>query len=425
MNINYHYYTIKTLAHHAGFNDDDAQYIAYFSQQIDDFIMNSPFIVEKEPPEFFIKNGLALKLNKSKWVFSPCPTGVNFISSVSHNYQTHTLMPFHFIMPVAYNELTNTLDRNVYRCQTANGGDTLLINRLMNQTVKTVNIKNKESLMALGMLLHTYADTYAHCGFSGFHGWENESYVDKMEHKITSTESKYAIVRFIHSIMEKLFGKKEPYDGMSPAEINVYRKLPSIGHGNVAHAPDYCECKISLYSKKTKESKMEPLILRDNMEFFSDCSRRILNILCKVNSKPAYNDDEWLLLQQNLSQAQNVRNQGNHKENQKKWMSVFPNINYKYKKDEFMEVKLELLQKDKPMMEMLETNKNELVDAYSENGDNARTAFIMIASNVNDIFYKYNELAYRHVYNTTGEYASVGSNEQLLSYLNLAMNAEI
>jgi len=425
MNINYHYYTIKTLASYAGFGEQDAQFISHFSQQIDDFIMGSPFIVSKEPPDFFLKNNLAQKLSKDKWVFLPCPTGVNIAASPSHGFQLHTLMPFHFIMPVAHNELSRNPDRSLYRCVTENEKDSLLINRLMEQRLESIDINDKTSLMALGMLIHSFADTYAHCGFSGFHGWENETYVSSMKHKLSVKEAKQSEKKTKEAKDESLFVSSDPYDSMSPLEIAFFRKLISIGHGNVAHAPDYCDCFISLHGKKTKNGKMEPYIERDNGKYFSACSRRILDILCKANKKPLFNDSKWETLNQRLLNAQNVRQQENDKINKKKWAEVFPEITYGYKKNEFINVKLELLYHDSKVTGSLKIEVNDLIDIYSEQGDQARSASLVLARNVNDFFYTYNELAYRHVFNAAGEYASLGNIARLSVYKNLASGVRI
>ena len=42
MNIDFHYFVIKTLACAAGFSEEDAQTIAYYSQQVDDFTKSAP-----------------------------------------------------------------------------------------------------------------------------------------------------------------------------------------------------------------------------------------------------------------------------------------------------------------------------------------------------------------------------------------------
>ncbi|MDR2547334.1 MAG: hypothetical protein LBC96_07485 [Lachnospiraceae bacterium] len=423
MNINYHYYTIKTLARHAGFNDEDAQYIAYFSQEVDNFILSSPLIVDVKPPEFFFKHKLAHKLGKDKWVFMPCPTGINVAGSITGRYQQNTLMPFHFLMPVPYN-MSSGGDRRVYRCLPANHSEDLLINRMVKRLIKDADVSDKNTLMALGMLLHTYADTYAHCWFSGFYGWENKLFVSEMKHRNLRSETENVFVKIWRGTMKLLLGKKEPFDGMTAKEIALFQKLPPIGHGRVASAPDYCDCTIILSGKRTEAGEPEPLVERDNMLFFADCSRRILDMLCQVKKQPLFNDDEWETLQEKLGEAQNVREQTSRRKNKKKWSETFPDIEYSYNKHEFMKLKLEVLQSEKDLPDEFAVKKSELTDIYSPEGDHARSVCFTLARNVDDVFYKFNEIAYNHVFTAVGHYATNGALTDLIEYCELALSPE-
>ena len=399
MNINYHYFTIKTLAVHAGFDNKTAQRIAHFSQYIDDFIMSSPFIVDKEPPDFFIKNGLARKLLKNRWVFLPCTTGINMVRTFSSSYKLYTLMPFHFIMTKEHHKTPANVLRSEYRCVSAGQDSQLLINRLMDSTASAFSDEDTNTHMTLGMLFHVFADTYAHSEFSGFQGWENASFVHSMKHNLSSKK------------------------GMSKAEIAFYRALPSIGHGNVGSAPDYCDCTISLYGKKTESGPFEPIIERNNGEFFEDCSRRIINILCTANKKPLLSDNQWKALQTKLAEAQNVVKQSSFSTNQKQWMQVFPEIDYTYSKNSYFKIHLDLLHHDSKLLKRLGLKKDDLVDMYSDEGDQARVSSPTLARNVNDSFFAFNETAYRHVFSATGVYASRGNVTQMTELAQMALDS--
>ncbi|MDR2712120.1 MAG: hypothetical protein LBB91_03280 [Clostridiales bacterium] len=422
MLVNYHYYTVKTLAYYAGFSDETAQFIAYFSQYVDDYIMRKPFIVDREPPEFFLKNSLADRLCDNRWTFAPCPTGFSLLNSRSHNYQIHTLMPFHFILPVPFPELPEDADRSNYRCIMASKKDDLLINHLMKETAEKVNLKDKYSLMALGMMLHIYADTYSHDGFSGFHGWENEFYIAGLETKHPWQMISQPSFRLRNTFLGKHFAKPATNCNMNLAERIFFRTLPSIGHCNADSVTDFCERKILLYTKMRKDGDMESVIERNNSEAFADCSRRILKILCKITGKPAPNSDEWHILKRKLAIAQNINNQKDHVENKERWSRIFPNISYCYQKNKFIEIKLQRLNyKNRRVLNKLDIDSRELSDIYSEHGDQARAVFPMISRDISDLFFMYNELAYKHVYNVTGEYSSIGSMEQMSSYQEIAL----
>lgn len=137
MNISYHYYTVKTLAVKAGFDDGDAQVIAYYSQMVDDFVLSHRVIMKETPPSFFVENGMAEKLEGGMWGFLPCPTGINFLKTVSHGYQKHTLVPFHFIPPKRLPDIERNPDftRLDYRCVSAGERSNMLIHRIVRDAV--------------------------------------------------------------------------------------------------------------------------------------------------------------------------------------------------------------------------------------------------------------------------------------------------
>ena len=419
MNINYHYYTIKTLAHHAGFDDEKAQLIAHFSQRVDDYIMFSPFIVKEKPPNFFIDIGLAEKIkNRDMWAFMPCPTGVNVLASIHKKYRLYTVMPFHFITQSPYHKLPKNCNRSHYRCVAAeNPNEKLLINRLIKETADRVkaNINDNTSLMALGMVLHTFADTYAHEKFSGFKGWENKYRISNMKHK-SSTQ------------------------GLSKQKINFYSVLPSIGHANVFHVPDYCDCKIELFGKEKENSKMELMVDRDNSVFFSDCSKRILNILCGITGK-SLNNNEWNTLQKKLLEVYSFSKEPNLE----KWEKTFKdtkggNISYNYNKKDYFKLEFKLLHwnknelknklkhiyqhediKDICQYQESKVAENELTNMDSVDGDILRDDCITYVDKPTKMFYDYNELAYLHVHNVTNEYRS-NSLKELRVFIKNATN---
>jgi hypothetical protein len=392
MDTNYHYHTIKTLAIHAGFDGLDAQYISHFSGQVDDFIMHAPFVLDAEPPAFFTENNLArkLRIRANRWVFMPCTTGISLLRMVSGGYRLQTLVPFHFIMPRPYQELHRNAERSLYRCVSANRGRVLLVNRLMEEKINQFPQKYSKkaisedeyryALLNLGMLLHIFADTYAHEGYSGLQGWENASYV---------------------------------HEGMHPREALLYRALPSIGHANAGGLPDDCGAVFDIYAKRSEKSPFESFIKRDNGVFFADCSRRILDMLCGINEKTPSNDREWGELQTKLFQAQT----NTAKENTDTlWAQTFPHITYAYNKHEFMQIKMEVLHKNTDILEKLQLNADDLCDIYGEEADRGRLSAITLAGQVNGDFFRYNEAAYRHVRAVTGDFATHSHRTQLEAY---------
>jgi hypothetical protein len=387
MNINYHYFTIKTLAHLAGIEESKAQYIACFSQQVDDFIMSTPFLIKDAVPDFFVRNGLAQNIMDDIWIFLPCPTGFDLPREISHDYQRYAMTPFHFITsePLLDLESRGDFDRSRYRCLNAEDKNAFLIQRIAESAVNDAGIDNLKALMNLGMMLHTYADTYSHVSFSGFHGWENQA--------------------FIHS------AQKASKEAISQAEKMLFKILPSIGHSNAGHTPDVCDYTITLNMKANEKSAMEPLVVRDNGVFFTSCSKNILEMLCRVNHVSVPDDYEAKL--QLITQAQTVNDERNLKEVTESWSRVFPDIKYYYNKSDCFALSLKILSTDDTLMGSLGIDKNMLADAYSSEGNKGRVVSVVLAEKTSRDFYDYNELAYKRVYEVTGEYASKGRLEQV------------
>ncbi|HBA70348.1 MAG TPA: hypothetical protein DCZ40_13470 [Lachnospiraceae bacterium] len=401
MNISYHYYTIKTLASKAGFVEEEAQLIAHYSQMVDDFLLSNRVIIKETPPSFFMDNNLAQKRKDGSWNFLPCPTGINMVKSVSHGYQRHTLAPFHFIPSKNLKEIENSsgFSRMDYRCVSAEEQNGLLIQEILQEAARDAKEnRGKKSLMRLGMALHTYADTYAHCHFSGLHGYENEAVIQKAYSKVTKSEAVPA-----------------------PERI-AFKELPSIGHANVGTVPDICCYDIAYAMKSSEKSKLEDVVKRDNTEWFSRCSRRILDVLCGITGKPLFTEEEWQQLQAALTQAQYVK-KDTEKILTESFCKVFPDIRYEYNKNGRLSMELsvensEEIENNSMMMPgaweagIQKENREEMLkDAFSPEANSMRCGYNVYMEETTEDFFYYNELAYERVKQVAGEYVSQGTME--------------
>lgn len=125
------------------------------------------------------------------------------------------LVPFHFITPKSANQLpVKSDDRTVYRCMAADRDMGLLINMIMEGFIKDIKDGQAggqdEWIIKLGMLLHIYADTFAHEGYSGYKGVENWCDIQEC-HRVSNN---------------------------SPVNIISWYSILPIGHGEAMHAPD-------------------------------------------------------------------------------------------------------------------------------------------------------------------------------------------
>lgn len=399
MNICYHYYTIKTLAVKAGFSDEEAQQIAYYSQMVDDFHLSNVVIVTEQPPAFFLENNLAWKINDNKWGLIPCGTGIDFLKSLSVHYQEHTLVPFHFIPPkdLAALKKIGDPDRTVYRCVCADEQKEILIHEIVNDAVNAVKSqRSTKNLMELGMALHTYADTYAHCHFSGLQGFENEA------------------------ILLKDYNRTEEEKTIPIIESDIPRILPAIGHAHVETAPDICSKHIQYKMKTAKADEFDLNVERDNAVYFSACSRAILDLLCCITENPIWNDEKWKVLQESLIRAQAVE-KDLEKYLNKSFGEEFPEITYSYHKNSEFALSLNVIAEEmnsclqqmsdyeaaEAEQQKKSISSEELADAFSPEGNLARSGCTVYLENAKEQFFDYNEIAYRRVQKVTGEHAAM------------------
>ncbi|MDR3243907.1 MAG: hypothetical protein LBT79_04080, partial [Elusimicrobiota bacterium] len=323
MNENYHYFVVKTLACRAGFDDGEAQFIAAFSQQIDDFVFEHPVFLTQAPPQFFIDNGYAKKLDNNSWIFFPHSTGISTLLSVWSEFQKNTLVPFHFIpiKPLSEIDKSTNVNRDDYRCVIGSDKKAQMINNLAAQAVENVKtLKNNKSLMRLGMILHTYADTYSHCHYSGLHGWENNSFIFNVDNLI------------------------EPKNPVPVFDRIFYWLAPSIGHANTGHTPDICSYTIDLKMKNNINDAFSFDNNRSNSGSFGICSYNIFKFLCQANSQSEdFIKDTWSKLEKELLKAEPVADETDTEALTMHWKSYFSDIDYRYDKSQCfnLDIKIE------------------------------------------------------------------------------------
>lgn len=148
MEKDFHYYCIAVLAKAAGFSDQDALTIGYASQHVDD-------AAESET------------INVGHILFDPVRTSYFGLHSYDWSVQKRVYIPFHFLPP---KRMTEPEDPFV----TTPGGDFPM--RLLEMTRVTPD--RLQRLCRIGVALHSYADTWAHHGFSGREHEENDGMGD-------------------------------------------------------------------------------------------------------------------------------------------------------------------------------------------------------------------------------------------------------
>ena len=101
--------------------------------------------------------------------------------------------------------------------------------------------------------------------------------------------------------------------------------------------PDITAYQIDVACQKDEADKEMSLhIRRDNLEWFLQCSREIMELLCEAVGTDMWEDEAWDTLKGILAEAMQVPS---YNEMRKKallphWRKLFPDIKYKYEKNE-------------------------------------------------------------------------------------------
>lgn len=143
----FHYYCIDALAKQAGIDDENAFIIAFSSQYVDDC---NDIDVEVARAKY------RLKLNASEPLIRPIVTQAVSLDALNHYVQRYVLMPFHF--------LPGDDKKNPVIC-TANSVNA---KGVINEAIK------RYDAYAMGIALHSYADTFFHENFTPFEEDHNE-----------------------------------------------------------------------------------------------------------------------------------------------------------------------------------------------------------------------------------------------------------
>lgn len=282
MDINFHYFTIKTLARFAGFDENEAQRIAVFSEYIDDFDWIT-YLDCKNIPDY-IKNDVDCDLHRPSLLtlnmnFNPAMTGFFSYIDMAFLYlersQKFTVSPFHFI------PRNIALIAKDTRTTPAQVGDGSIISDLLLEA-KAALLAEEEprnrSLMRIGMYLHTFADTYAHQLFSGYESWVNEVTISNVIDNASGG-----------NITDTVMCQTRQ---MSSQEPNI--DWPAIGHARAGHTPDLTYVSFTMQYKSNERDEARSLThTRSNTAEFLIAARHILNYLRGCRNLEAVTEAEW------------------------------------------------------------------------------------------------------------------------------------
>lgn len=174
------------------------------------------------------------------------------------------------------------------------------------------------NLINLGMLLHVFADTYAHQNFSGSHSKPANNY------EIRNVE------RYYNPSDQTLYHDQTTrYQNLNAAM--AYKRLSAIGHGTVGHAPDDTYVSFSL----VHQNDQGKTYVRDNRDCFILAAEQIYALL-RLCLPSARQGPVW-----DSALADTIR-KGFYADNDLEesmvamWSLLFPQIEFEYNRMEIM-----------------------------------------------------------------------------------------
>lgn len=299
MDIAFHYFAVKALAVRAGFEEDDAQFIAEYSQMVDNFdytmywqCMNIPAYVKQA--------GFDILFNETLGLVNPVQTGfladghfinIDYALFILPRFQRLTCAPFHFI----YHDRSKIGTTN-YRTYPAVMDDLSLIWNMMKAARNDYRaaqegatgiygdnrVFKRKTLMKIGMLLHIFADTTAHQLFSGFNDEVNN--VDLLFVKNNITEG----------------DETEEYRSMILDFLKQFKIAPKIGHMLIEHIPDLTHLSFGM---RYTESGVKSDYTRSNTADFIMRSEQIIRYLFSCREQNMMDDNEWRAYSERLSRC--------------------------------------------------------------------------------------------------------------------------
>lgn len=402
MDISFHYFAVKSVASAAGYPEEKAQRIAEFSQFIDDYNWYVHFIVNNIPA--YVKaDDLDIVFNGLLNMINPVTTGfsdwIDLATLVIPRSQRYTVSPFHFIP-----QDKASCDANDYRTVPAVLNDGSYISDMLNSLkdeIQGKTISEADGLMKMGMLFHTFADTYAHQLFTGFNNQSNSvgllSATDNISGKDVTEQYHFWIEQWTSKI-EKIIGKS----------------MPTIGHMAIAHIPDLTHLSFSMSYKSLDGKKY--VHTRSNTSTFILPCKQLYNFLRDCLGKDSVPNMSWNDLSEKLaegflidaSQELNTSEAAAVAKLKPHWSSIFKDFKYNYNSEAI---------KERFVLKTAKAIKSEPVTVTI--GDEQVT---LLPKSYTDEFYKYNVFADQHLINLYGPHPRNLLTEVAVAYDNIQLS---
>jgi len=264
MKIDAHYYGILAFSRACGFTKEAAGTIAYASQYVDDAKINH-LVLAKNP------KGVEPETIDGKPAFFNMATCHSYTKMATYNYDAMTgnTCAFHFVPGCDGKSFTRKL-----RCKKKSP----IIEAILTEA------KEDNDLVKLGMVLHAYADTFSHAGFSGLLSKVNSIKQLQAPENAPLTPT-HLLKKWVMWFQTSRIG--------GPLDTILHAIVPAYGHGQALTYPDIPHLKWSYhydYSDNfSSDFKRSDII--DNTRRFRDAFTAIQSHLTDYLDKhPEYKD---------------------------------------------------------------------------------------------------------------------------------------
>lgn len=264
MKIDAHYYGILAFSRACGFTKQAAGTLAYASQYVDDAKINHMVLAKK--PE-----GVEPETINGKPAFYNMATCHSYTKMATYNYDAMTgnTCAFHFVPRCDGKSFTRKL-----RCKEKSP----IIEAILAEA------KKSKDLVKLGMVLHAYADTFSHAGFSGLLSKVNS--IEKLRAPVN------APLTPTHLLKKGVMWLQTSKIGGSMDTI-LHAVVPAYGHGQALTYPDIPHLKWSYHYDFSDNfsSSFKHSDIIDNSRRFQDAFTAIRSHLADYLDKhPEYKD---------------------------------------------------------------------------------------------------------------------------------------
>ena len=209
MNRDAHFYAVLGFCRACGFTKASAQIIAHASQLVDDARINIMFIDQASND---VSANIQHDTVANRPAFFNMATCHSYLRIKSFNYEAmvNNTAAFHFVPGCVGENFTKKL-----RCKEESP---VVLDLLQ-------DVGREDDLIKLGIVLHAYADTFSHQGFSGM-----LSRVNDIKNCVAKTKADMSLIDRIVNFL-KLFGEEK-------FEQYFDRIMPGYGHCQALEFPD-------------------------------------------------------------------------------------------------------------------------------------------------------------------------------------------